>query len=211
MRNNYVTLPGKWKHSFLTILTMLLVASCSTAQQNSADIEWLIESLQITEGSVIADIGAGDGDQSIELAQYVGSEGHIYSTEIGEESLQNLRRSIEGSELSNVTVLEGHPQRTNLPEACCDGIFLRRVYHHIGDPPSFNASLLESLKPGGRLAIIDFRPRGEEAEPGERAEGDEHGVTPETVIEEITSVGFELIDSQDESGRFYYIMFSKPE
>ncbi|MDZ7717686.1 MAG: methyltransferase domain-containing protein [Balneolaceae bacterium] len=201
----------KWKNCTLTVAAILLLFGCASAQEYSRDVQWLIDALELTEGSIVADIGAGDGDQSIELAQYVGPEGHIYSTELGEESIDDLLRSIESSGLSNVTVLEGHPEQTNLPEACCDAIFLRRVYHHIGDPPSFNASLLESLKPGGRLAIIDFRPRGEEAEPGERASGDQHGVTPETVIEEITNAGFELIDTQDESDRFYYLVFDKAE
>lgn len=211
MKIQYPALPNKWKNRFLTFFTILLICGCASAQEYSTDVQWLIDNLELKEGSIVADIGAGDGDQSIELAQYVGSEGHIYSTELGEESLEDLRRSIEGSGLSNVTVLEGHPERTNLPEACCDAIFLRRVYHHIGNPPSFNESLLESLEPGGRLAIIDFKPREEEAEPGERASGDQHGVTPETVIEEITQVGFELINTEDESSRFYYIVFSKPE
>jgi len=203
--------PKGWKNHLLTFFAFLLLYGCASAQQYSTDVQWLIEALELTEGSVVADIGAGDGEQTIELAQYIGSEGHIYSTELGEDSVQDLRRSVESSELTNITVLEGHPERTNLKIECCDAIYLRRVYHHIGNPPSFNASLYESLKPGGRLAIIDFAPRGDEAEPGARAEGDQHGVTPETVISEITDAGFDLIDTQDESDRFYYIVFSKPE
>jgi len=203
--------PKGWKNHLLTFFAFLLLYGCASAQQYSTDVQWLIEALELTEGSVVADIGAGEGEQTIELAQYIGSEGHIYSTELGEESVQDLQRSVESSELTNITVLEGHPERTNLKIECCDVIYWRRGYHHIGNPPSFNASLYESLKPGGRLAIIDFAPRGDEAEPGARAEGDQHGVTPETVISEITDAGFDLIDTQDESDRFYYIVFSKPE
>lgn len=211
MRNNQLALPKKWKQGFLTILTMLLVTSCSTAQQNSADIEWLIESLQLTEGSVVADIGAGDGDQTLAIARHVGPTGQVYSTELGEESLQELRESIESADVENVTVLEGAPTQTNLPEESFDAIYLRRVYHHIGDPPSMNASILESLKPGGRLAIIDFEPRGDEADPGGRASGDNHGVTPETVTEELESAGFELVSQAVERGRYFYMVFQKPE
>lgn len=211
MRHNPLAFPAKWKHSFLTIFLILSITSCSSAQQNSADIEWLIESLQLTEGSVVADIGAGEGDQTLAIARHVGPTGQVYSTELGEDSLEELREAIEGSDAENVTVLEGSPTETNLPEGVFDGIYLRRVYHHIGDPPSMNASIFESLKPGGRLAIIDFEPRGNEAEPGGRAEGDQHGVTPETVIEELESAGFEAVSSPEERGRYFYIVFQKPE
>jgi predicted methyltransferase len=54
-----------------------------------------------------------------------------------------------------------------------------------------NASLLRSLKPGGRLAVLEFRPAsGVSAVPGKRAEGNSHGVMPATVIEELTAAGF---------------------
>jgi hypothetical protein len=55
-----------------------------------------------------------------------------------------------------VTVIEGAAASANLPAACCDAIFLRHVYHHLGDYGAFNKSLQSALKPGGRLAIIDF-------------------------------------------------------
>ena len=60
--------------------------------------------------------------------------------------------------LTNVTVLEGGAATTNLPDACCDAVFLRLVYHHIIEIAPFNKSVYASLKPGGRLAIIDFVP-----------------------------------------------------
>jgi ubiquinone/menaquinone biosynthesis C-methylase UbiE len=49
-------------------------------------------------------------------------------------------------------VVEGGLAQTNLPDECCDAVFMRHVYHHFGDPPAMNASLFRSLKPGGRLA-----------------------------------------------------------
>lgn len=199
------------KNFFLSILTVVIITNCVTAQQNSADVNWLIKALELEEGSVVADIGAGDGDQTLAIAEHIGPEGQIYSTELGEESLQELRENVEWAELDNVTVLEGHSTQTNLPEECCDAIYMRRVYHHIGNPPSFNASLLQSLKPGGRLAIIEFEPRGDEAEPGERADGSQHGVSAETVVEELTGAGFTLISNEQQSGRNYYVLFQKPE
>ena len=206
--------PAWWRtqtHAVLVIITIITATSCASAQQNSADVEWLIDVLQLTEGSVVADIGAGEGDQTLAISRHVGANGHVYSTELGEESLEELRETIERADVENVTVLEGSPTQTNLPGECCNAIYLRRVYHHIGNPSSMNLSMLESLKPGGRLAIIDFEPSGDEAEPGARASGDQHGVTPETVIEELENVGFEVISPAEERGRYYYLVFQKPE
>jgi predicted methyltransferase len=85
-----------------------------------------------------------------------------------------------------VMVLEGAAAATNLPEACCDAIFLRHVYHHITAIDAFNKSLHASLKPGGRLAIIDFVPEpGSKLPEGVPANRGGHGVPPAVVIDEM--------------------------
>lgn len=195
----------------LFALMALAIPTALVAQNYSSDVDWLIEVLELKQGAVVADIGAGDGDQTLEIARYIGSEGHVYSTELGSESLNELRTEINQASPGNVTVVEGHPARTNLPAECCDAIYMRRVYHHFGDPPSMNASLLRSLKPGGRLAIIDFEPRGSEADPGGRASGSQHGVTAETVVKELTEAGFVLVSNDDRPGRNFYLVLEKPE
>ncbi len=196
------------------IFLLLLAAtslSCAQAPGNQSDIDWLIEVLNIRSGSMVADIGAGDGDQTLAIANHIGSEGTIYSTELGTESVEELKQSVTNADASNITVLEGHPDHTNLPKECCEAIFLRRVYHHITNPKAFNNSLLASLKPGGRLAIIDFEPRGSEADPEGRSSGNQHGVTAKTVIEELTQAGFSLVSSEDGSGRDIYVVMQKPK
>jgi ubiquinone/menaquinone biosynthesis C-methylase UbiE len=181
--------------------------SCAQAPNNKTDVNWLIDVLELRKGSVVADVGAGDGDQTLAIARHIGPEGKIYSTEVG--SLRNLRRTVEQSTLSNVTIIEGHPKRTNLPEQCCNAIYMRRVYHHIKYPDEFNNSLWQSLKPGGRLAIIDFEPRGSEANPSGRASGSQHGVTAATAVSELKKAGFKLISSEKGSGRNIYVVVEK--
>lgn len=196
--------------SFFAVLAVVVTANIAACQSRS-DINWLVDVLQLQEGSVVADIGAGDGDQTVAIARHVGPEGQVYSTELGSDSVEELREEIGEANVTNVTVLEGHPLRTNLPEESCDAIYMRRVYHHITDPPAFNRSLFETLKPGGRLAIIDFEPRGDEADPGGRASASNHGVTDETVVKELSEAGFELVSSDQRSGRNIYVVVRKPE
>ena len=157
-------------------------------QDDTADAARLIEVLGLEAGSIVADVGAGRGELTVRMARHVGSTGRVYSTDINPERLNEIRQM---ASLQNVTVIGGGSARTNLPDACCDAIFMRHVYHHLGDPPGMNASLLQSLKPGGRLAIVDFAPdSGRSAPAGRRDSGNEHGVMPETLIEELSQAGF---------------------
>lgn len=199
------------KKVLIPLFLLLTLTTCAEQEQNySNDVLWLIDAMELTEDSVVADIGAGNGRQAIEIARYIGPDGKVFATEVGEETLETLKNSIERRDIENIMVLEGHPARTSLPEACCEAIYMRRVYHHVAQVDSMNLSLMQSLKPGGRLAIIDFEPDGAEGEPGERDEGDSHGITTETLIGELTRAGFEVTGDAETSGRYYYVVFRKP-
>ena len=172
-------------------------AAASQKQDDAADAQRLIEVLELRPGSTVADVGAGSGPLTVLMARHVGPSGRVYATDINADRLAELRKAAASASLSNVTVLEGRETETNLPDACCDAIFMRLVYHHFGDPPAMNASLMRSLKPGGRIAVVDFAPkRGDSAPPGKRADGDAHGVTPATVIEELKAAGFVDVGEQ---------------
>ena len=83
---------------------------------------------------------------------------------------------------------------TNLPLACCDAILIRDAYHHLTEPVDVVRSMAASLKPGGRLAVVDFPPRPNSAVPaGVPANRAGHGVPMSVVISEVTANGFTLI------------------
>ena len=88
---------------------------------------------------------------------------------------------------------------TNLPDACCDAVFLRNVYHHITAVDAFNRSLVASLKPGGRLAIIDFEDRsGGQIPKGVPANRGGHGVPPGIVVDELKAAGLTHIRTAEQ-------------
>jgi ubiquinone/menaquinone biosynthesis C-methylase UbiE len=149
--------------------------------------ELIMDALRIAEGDHVADIGAGGGAMTIVLGRWIGT-GHVFATDITE--LETIRDYAKREGLNNVTVVEGAAGSTNLPAACCDAIFLRHVYHHITEHEAFNKSLHAALKPGGRLAIIDFVPRaGSQLPQGVPANRGGHGVTPNVVIAEVSAPG----------------------
>lgn len=144
-------------------------------------------------GTVVADIGAGDGRYSFAAAEIVGASGKVFATEIDEEKLRTLRSEVKERNLQNVAIVESAETTTSLPDACCDAILLRRVYHHLTKPVEFDGSLLRALKPGGKLAIIDFPPHPEYGKvKGVPKDRENHGIQQKILIEELTKAGFAL-------------------
>ena len=109
------------------------------------------------------------------------------------KKLEELKSEVARRKLQNVVVIESKEADTNLPTACCDAIFLRRVYHHLTKPAEFDANLVRSLKPGGRLAIIDFPARsGLEPVEGVPANRGGHGIPQKAVTEELAAAGLQV-------------------
>jgi ubiquinone/menaquinone biosynthesis C-methylase UbiE len=187
--------------SFVTALVIAVAAGTATAQnakQDAADAERLISVLGVSTGSVVGEIGAGDGTLTVAMAKAVGPTGRVYSNEINQKQLPVIRDAARKAAVENVAVVEGLTAATNLPDACCDAVFMRFVYHHFKDPAAMNASLMATLKPGGRLAVMDFGPPpgGEHVPPADRGNDGSHGVTAEAVERELKAAGFEILSSE---------------
>jgi ubiquinone/menaquinone biosynthesis C-methylase UbiE len=174
--------------------TLAAIVSLRRAHADTDDeIKRLAAVMEWKPGTVVADIGAGDGKYAFAAAQIVGPSGKVFATEIDQDKLAKLRSEVAKRHLANVTVLESKDADTNLPAECCDAIFLRRVYHHLTKPAEFDVALIRSLKPGGRLAIIEFPPRsGLDPVDGVPANRGGHGIPKELAIEELTAAGFRI-------------------
>ena len=149
------------------------------AQLKAAEIEvpQLVELLELKPGMTVADVGAGFGAWTMRFSRSMGPKGRVYATDLGAAQLSALRDIVKRDQLANVTVLEGAAANTNLPALCCDAILVRDAYHHFTQPDEMIRSLAASLKPGGRLAVIDFPPRANSEVPsGVRANRGGHGV-----------------------------------
>ena len=195
--------------------------SLTEGQIKTAEIEIpeLVQLLGVKPGMTIADVGAGFGAWTVRFAKIVGPSGRVYATDIGAAQLAALRDYAAREGLTNVSVIEGAVDSTNLPAVCCDAILIRDAYHHLTQPADIVRSLAAALKPGGRLAVIEFPPRPNTEVPAgvpENRRG--HGVPPEVVQSEVGAAltYMETIASwapgapESQPTSLYLLLFRKP-
>jgi ubiquinone/menaquinone biosynthesis C-methylase UbiE len=198
---------------FTLTLVTLFVPTIAPARQSGSTIATsrIFEAIGVREGISVCEIGAGDGALTIEAARLVGSNGRVYTSELGASRVKQLQANVAKSGLSMVSVVTGDALKTNFPDGACDALFMRNVYHHFADPGAMNTSIALALKPGGRLAIVDFRPPGKEAAaPADRGKDGTHGVTADTVSRETKEAGLETVSSEAGAERWFMVVARKP-
>jgi len=120
--------------------------------------DFMLASLNIQPGMIVADIGAGVGFTSLRLARLVGPYGRVLSTEIQPEMLNQLMMNayISGVSDNIVPVYASHFD-ANLPPNSCDLILMVDTYHECVNPPAILSGLRRALKPYGRLVLVEYR------------------------------------------------------
>ena len=168
------------------------------------EVTRLVELLELHPGNTVAEIGAGNGWLTVEVAQRVGPSGHVFSTEISDRRRATIEQAVADAALGNVTVIAAGDDDSHLAANCCEGVFMRRVYHHLSDAAAINESLHAALKPGGILAIIEFRPAGWLTVAG-------MGIARDQLVSELTTAGFRHVETADWPGAYHYIaIFERP-
>jgi len=110
--------------------------------------------LGVRRGAVVADVGSGPGYFTTRLARAVGTRGRVYAVDPEPEVLQVLVKRLDGAR--NVTPVLSRDDDPMLPPASCDLALFVNAYHHVANGPAFMRRLARCLKPGGRLAAIDW-------------------------------------------------------
>jgi ubiquinone/menaquinone biosynthesis C-methylase UbiE len=113
--------------------------------------------LKIPKGASVADIGAGSGYITVRLAARVGPTGRVYANDVQPQMLNILARRLDMSKITNVTLIEGTIDDPKLPPASIDLALMVDVYHELSQPQAILRRLRESLKPGGRLVLLEYR------------------------------------------------------
>ncbi|AWM39905.1 putative methyltransferase YcgJ [Gemmata obscuriglobus] len=121
------------------------------------DPEKLIKALDLKEGMVVADVGAGSGYHTFMMAPRVGEKGKVIASDIQQEMLDIVTKKAKDKKLTNVEAVKGTTTDPKLPAGQVDLILLVDVYHEFEFPYEMTEKMVAALKPGGRLVFVEFR------------------------------------------------------
>ena len=160
----------------------------------------VIEALELKRGQIVADIGAGTGYFSVRLAKSEAAP-RVYAVDIEPSMVSYLQDRAAREHLSNIVAVQAAADNPNLPEPV-DLVLIVDTYHHIGSREAYFRHLRKMLKPGGRVAIIDFKPDSPEGPPKE------FRFTPEQVKSEMAKAGYSLTVGHDFLPRQHFLIFA---
>lgn len=121
----------------------------------------LIEALNLKEGDMVADIGAGTGYHVFRMVHLVGKTGKIYAVDIQPEMLDMIKAKATKKKVENIELILGKEDDPKLPEEKIDLILMVDVYHEFAYPYEMTEKMIKALKPGGRLVFVEFRKEDE--------------------------------------------------
>lgn len=119
----------------------------------------VVRLLGLRRGQTVCEVGAGSGYFTLRLARAVGPRGRVFAVEAEPRILAILRQRLAKARVRNVTPVLALDDDPLLPAACCDLALVVNTYHHFPDGPAYLRTLARTLRPGGRLANIDFHRR----------------------------------------------------
>jgi arsenite methyltransferase len=159
--------------------------------------ERVIADLAIADGAKVADLGAGGGYFTFPLAEAVGPQGAVYAVDIDEGMNAFVLREARERGLGNVRTVLAAENDPRVPERV-DLFFTSNTYHHLEDRAAYFRLVRERhLAPGGRVAIVEFRPNFTS-----------HATERETIEAEMAAAGFRLAKSFDYLERQYFLVFT---
>jgi SAM-dependent methyltransferase len=159
----------------------------------------VIQALALKPDAVIADVGSGTGYFAVRLANMV-PKGRVYGVDLEPDMVKYLAERAKREKRDNVVAVAGAADDPRLPEKA-DLILLVDVYHHIDDRERYFRNLGASLKPGGRIAIIDFRMGSLEGPPNAAR------LAPQRVVAELKGAGYRLVKQHDFLPNQYFLVF----
>jgi predicted methyltransferase len=156
----------------------------------------VIQALNLREGSVVVDFGSGVGYFALKLSPVVGKRGRIIAEDIRREPLVFLRIRAFLRSQSNLRTIRGEIYDPRLPAGFADSVLIANTYHELTEPIPILRHLAKSLKPGGRLVIVDRGPRSGIAESRE-GQAEHHELRADLVETEVRNAGFAIISRDD--------------
>jgi ubiquinone/menaquinone biosynthesis C-methylase UbiE len=174
-----------------------------SASRKGSQPDKVLSSLGLKKGENVVEIGSGGGYFALRFASQVGPDGKVYCVDVNQPFLEFVAVSARKAKLSNVVTVVDSDKENKLPKGGIDLVFLRGVYHHLEDRSNYFKTVAQYLKPGGRVAVIDYRPEAHirmGPPPG-------HRTAPQTIIAEMQSAGYDVLEKHDFLTNLCFIIF----
>jgi predicted methyltransferase len=179
-----VGLAGVAYQGIRTLQQLRVVETERDQWQRPADI---IQALNLKNGNVVVDFGAGAGYFALKLSDVVGGDGQVLAVDLRRLSLFFLRIRAVLQWKHNLQTIVGTVDDPHLPPGPADAVLILNAYHELTAPEKILAHLARTLRPGGRLVIVD-----------RRGSSGEHQAFPSAVEAEVRKAGFGIISRNDE-------------
>ncbi len=209
-------------------VVLLLLVSCAAAERRHdatshhsfADVEqwstvfddpsrdaWqkpaeVVAALGLHPGMTVADLGAGTGYFSRHLSAAVGPEGTVLAADTEPNMVARLRERAEAERTVNVVPILASADNPRLPAHATDLVLIVDTFHHIDDRLTYLRGLRRCLRPGGRVAVIDWQKRALPVGPPL-----EHKLAREQVVEEMKAAGYALVGEPGLLPYQYFLVF----
>jgi predicted methyltransferase len=201
----------RWALAVSVVAVSLVCAGCTQCKRFAysgfgrdgwQQPERVVESLALEPGNRVADLGAGGGYFTGRLAEAVGPDGLVYAVDVDEPLLSDLGERIAAEGHGNVETVLAHYDDPLLPETGVDLLFTVNTYHHLEERSAYFENARRYLRPGGRVAIIEFDGGGffQRLFP--------HYTEPETIREEMSAAGYSLVADHDFLERQSFLVFA---
>ena len=164
----------------------------------------IMDALGVGEASFVADLGAGSGWFTIQLAGRVGPNGLVLAEDIQRPMIQAIKIRVDRIGLKNVTTVLGTATDPRLPVPV-DAVLIVDAYHEMEQPVELLRNVAIKLKPAGRIGIVDFKKDG-----GGPGPAMEERVDPEVVIRDAQAAGLVLRSRETFLKYQYMLVFEKP-
>lgn len=151
----------------------------------------VLAKLALAPNAVVADVGCGPGVFALRFAQAV-PQGVVYAVDVEPRQLDEVRAALLAMHLLNVVPVLASHSTPHLPPGSCDVIFIADTYHHIENRVDYFARLATVLRPGGRLAILEYKPGPLPVGPPP-----EHKLPAGVMAEELAAAGWRRVESFD--------------
>ncbi len=164
----------------------------------------VVKALQLKDGEMVADIGAGTGYFTRRFARAVAPDGKIYAVDIAADVIDYQKERAQKENLNNIVFIVSKADDPLLPKGSVDLAFFCDVVHHLENRVNYYRTLIADIKPGGQMAIIDYRP----ASP--HAPHPPHELVPrEQAISEAEQAGFKYVKEFTFLPDYYFLLFAK--